>query len=181
MAITKTRKDELVAHYVELLNRSSAVFVAEYKGMSVKQVEALRTKVIEAGGALHVTKNTLLGVALEQTGHPVPEALLTGQLATGFVFDDLPAMAKLFSEHKKEVDKFVLRGGVMGQEILSAENVEALSKLPSLDQLRAQLIGMINSPAQSLVSAVANGVRQVINVLDAYAKKESEPTPDAAG
>lgn len=174
MAISKARKDELVAQYMELLEKSSAVFLAEYTGMNVKAMNNLRDKVYEVDGAFHVTKNTLLHYALEQSGMPVPEALLTGQVATGFAMGEVPALAKALVDFAKSEEKLQLRGGVMGENTLTAKDVEALASLPSLDQLRGQILGLINAPAQNIVSAVTNGVRQVINVLDAYAKSEDE-------
>lgn len=174
MAISKKRKEELVSSYVDLLSQSRAVFVTEYTGLSVKQLQALREEVRKVDGAFYVTKNTLLRHALEETGKPVPEEMLTGQVATGFALSEAPSLAKALTEFAKTEEKLVIKGVILGNEILGPENVEALAKLPSLDELRAQIIGLINAPAQGITSAVANGIRQVINVLDAYAKQESE-------
>jgi large subunit ribosomal protein L10 len=172
MAISKERKDELMADYVEMINRSRAIFLAEYTGMSVARMETLRGEVRKAGGAFHVTKNTILRYALEQTGHPAPENLLKGQVATGFVFDEVPAMAKMLTEYARKEEFLRLRGGILGRDVLSADQIDALAKLPGLNELRAQIIGLVRAPAQNVTSAVANGVRQLVNVLDAYAKKE---------
>jgi large subunit ribosomal protein L10 len=75
---------------------------------------------------------------------------------------------------KKEEDFFEIKGGILGDDLLTVEQVEALAKLPSRDELRAQLIGLISSPARNLASTVASGVRQVVNVVDAYSKQEVE-------
>ena len=180
MAITRQRKIDLVAQYTELLENSRAIFLVDYTGMSVKAMENLRGKVGEANGALHVTKNTLFKLALEETGNPVPDLFLNGQVATGFALDEIPAMAKVLVDYAKDVDQFVIKGGILNAEILSAEDVEALAKLPSLPEIRAQLIGLLNAPAQNVVSVVTNGVRQVINVIDAYAKSEETAAAEAA-
>lgn len=172
MAITKERKDELVAQYIDLIEQSDAIFLAEYKGMTVKQVEELRKKLRESNGSFHVTKNTLLKVALQQTGRAVPDDLLHGQIAAGFALSEAPTVAKTLLEYAKTQEKLIVRGGVVNQSVLSADQVDAFSKLPGLDQLRAQLVGMLQTPSRGIVSAVANGVRQVVNVLDAYAKKD---------
>lgn len=172
MAITKARKDELVADYVDLINRSQAIFLTEYTGMSVAKMEVLRGQIRQADGALHVTKNTLLRYALEQAGKPVPDALLNGQVATGFALGEAPVLAKTLVDFARKEDLLKLRGGVLGDRLIDAAQVDSLAKLPSLDELRAQILGMIRTPAQNVTSAVANGVRQVINVLDAYARKE---------
>ena len=105
---------------------------------------------------------------------PVPDDLLVGQVATGFAMGEVPAMAKALVDFAKDVDRLKLRGAIMSGRTLNADEVEALAKLPSLEQLRGQLIGLISAPAQNIVSVVTNGVRQVINVIDAYAKSEDE-------
>ncbi|MBK8987715.1 MAG: 50S ribosomal protein L10 [Chloroflexi bacterium] len=172
MAISKARKDELVAQYTELIKESQAIFMTEYKGMNVKKMEILRDEVVKAEGHFHITKNTLLKIALEQTDHPVPEEILTGQIATGFAMNEVPTLAKTLVDFAKTDENLSIRGAIVSGRILTAAEVETLAKLPSLDQLRAQLIGIINAPATNVASVIANGVRQIINVIDAYAKSE---------
>jgi large subunit ribosomal protein L10 len=182
LAISKERKDELMAEYVEMINRSRAIVLADYTGMSVAKLEALRGEVRKAGGAFHVTKNTILRYALEQSGRPAPESLLKGQVATGFVYDEVATMAKMLTEYARKEEFLNLRGGILGKDVLTATQIEALATLPSLDELRAQIIGLIRGPAQNVTSAVANGVRQIVNVLDAYAKKDAaEAVAEPAG
>jgi large subunit ribosomal protein L10 len=172
LAITKTRKEELLAQYDELIQNSRAIFLAEYSGMNVKRMNALRDRVYDADGTLHVTKNTLFKIALEKSNKKVPAKFLEGQLATGFALKEAPTLAKVLVDFAKEEEKVTLRGGFLGNEFVSAQQIEALAKLPSLDQLRAQLVGVISAPARNVASVVASGVRQVVNVVDAYAKKE---------
>lgn len=172
MAITKARKIELIEQYDELIQNSRAIFLAEYTGMNVKQMNALRDKVYEANGAFHVTKNTLFKLALEKAEKELPENFLEGQLATGFALEEAPALAKALVDYAKEDEKVTLRGGFLGDEFMSVEQIEALAKLPSLDQLRAQILGLIDGPARNVASVLASGVRQVVNVVDAYAKSE---------
>lgn len=181
MAISKERKNELVAQYMDLLRRSDAIFITEYTGANVKTLEELRSKVYEAQGEYHVTKNTLLKHALKASDMPVPEKLMVGQVGTGFALGNAPALAKALVDFASTHDMIKLRGGVLGNKMLSEDDVQALAKLPSLDQLRAQLIGMINAPAQNLVGVIAGGVRQVINVIDAYAKSEDNAADANAG
>ncbi len=177
LAISKERKEELLEQYEALLDQSDAIFLTEYTGLRVKQVEALRRRTREAGGAFHITKNTLLIRALEGKGLPAPADLLVGQVATGFALKDAPAVAKVFMDFAKEEQKMVIRGGVMGNRALSRDDVEALAKLPPLEVIRAQFLGILSAPAQGIASALANGVRQVMNVLDAYAKKDEANAP----
>lgn len=173
MAITKARKVELLAQYDELIQNSRAIFLAEYSGMNVKQMNALRNKIYEANGTFHVTKNTLFKLALEKAEIELPDNFLEGQLATGFALEEAPSLAKALVDFAKEDDKVTLRGGFLGNEFLTADQVEALAKLPSLEQLRAQIAGLLSAPARNVASVVASGVRQVVNVVDAYAKSEA--------
>ncbi len=180
MAIDKNRKEELVSEYRDLLQRSSAIFLTSYGGMTVKELEALRLKIGDANGQINVTKNTLLGIAMEQTDLVPPRELLNGQLATSFALGEAPALAKVLVDQAKANDKLKIVGGMLGNRRLSPAEVESLATLPSLDQLRAQILGLINAPAQGIVSAVTNGVRQVVNVLDAYAKKDESAAAEPA-
>ena len=180
MAINKEKKDELVAQYRDLLQNSSAIFLTQYSGMTVKDMEALRLKIADAQGRINVTKNTLLRVAMEENELAPPLDLLNGQVATSFALGEVPALAKVLVDSAKGNDKLKIVGGMLGGSLLSPAEVESLASLPSLDQLRAQILGLISGPAQGIVSAVTNGVRQVVNVVDAYAKKDDSAPAEAA-
>jgi large subunit ribosomal protein L10 len=180
LAISKKRKEELVAQYKDLIDNSRAMFVTEYTGLTVKQLEALRSEVRKVDGAFHITKNTLLTLALEEAGKPAPEEMFQGQVATGFALGEVPALAKALADFAKAEDNLVLRGGILDVNVLSAEQVDALAKLPSLDQLRSQIIGLIGTPAQNIAQVIAGGVRQVVNVIDAYAKLDESAEAEAA-
>jgi large subunit ribosomal protein L10 len=102
LAISRKRKEELVAQYTDLIEQSEAIILTEYKGMSVKSMEGLRTKVREVNGSFYVTKNTLLQYALEQIDTPVPQELLLGQVATGFAAQgEVAALAKALVDYAK--------------------------------------------------------------------------------
>ena len=178
MAISKARKDELVAQYIELINESNAIFVTDYTGLSVSDLEALREKVREVDGAFYVTKNRLLRVAMEQTNTPVPEELLIGQVAAGFAMSDAPPLAKTLVDYAKKEEKLIIKGVVFDGDVLAADGVKALASLPTLPEVQSQLVGIISAPARNLAAVIAGGVRQVINVVDAYAKSE-EPAEAA--
>lgn len=180
MALTKSRKEELIAEYVEMLKQSNAVFMTEYTGLSVKRMQELRATVRKSDGSLVVTKNTLMILALENAGMPVPADQLVGQLATGFALNEIPSLAKALTDFLKDEEDISVRFGILGEDILTAEEVLALAKLPSLEELRAQILGMIQAPARNMASVVAGGVRQVVNVLDAYAKTEADSEPSEA-
>jgi large subunit ribosomal protein L10 len=172
LAIDREKKERFVEEYRELLQKSSAIFLTNYGGMSVKEMEALRVKISEAQGRINVTKNTLLRIAMEESDLAPPVELLNGQVATSFALGEASTLAKILVEQAKANEKLKIIGGMLGNRELTPAEVESLATLPSLDQLRAQILGLINAPAQGIVSAVTNGVRQVVNVLDAYAKKD---------
>ena len=172
MAISRERKEELVAQYTELLQQSKAIFLTDYSGISVQQLQELRAEVRKIDGAFHITKNTLFSRALQTSGRTVPTDLLQGQTAAGFVMGELPAMAKALVDFSEEMETFRIKGGLMDGAFLSVEEIESLAKLPSLDELRAQIIGLVSAPGQNIALTVANGVRQLINVLNAYAQEE---------
>lgn len=178
MAISRARKEELVAQYGDLIENSRAIFLTEYKGLSVKELEDLRVEVDKASGAYHITKNTLLRNALENAEISIPDDVLLGQLAAGFALEEAPSLAKALVDFADKNDKLVIKGGFLGSNFLSESEIEALAKLPSLDQLRGQILGLLNAPAQNIAGVVASGVRQVINVLDAYAKNEEGATAE---
>jgi large subunit ribosomal protein L10 len=174
LALTKKRKEDLVAQYLEWISQSNAIFLTEYTGLSVKQLQSLRVEVRKAESAFHVTKNRLLRLALEQSGKSVPAELLTGQLSTGFALKEAPTLAKALSDFAKREEQLVIKGGFLGDDLLSADQVLALAKLPTMEELHAQILGLIQAPARNLAAVVAGSVRQVVNVLDAYATKEGE-------
>lgn len=171
MAISRARKEELVQQYMDLIDASQAIFIAEYGGMNVKSLEGLRQKAREVDGAIFVTKNTLLAHALREKNRPVPEELLVGQVAAGFATGEAPSLAKTLMEYAKGEANLKIKGGILDQNILNPAQIEALADLPPLDHLRAQILGLINAPAQNIAGVIAGGVRQIVNVLDAYAKK----------
>ena len=155
MAINKERKEQLVAEYIELLNDSEAIFLTEYTGMDVKQMQQIRGEVRKVEGAYHVTKNTLLLHALQQVGKPAPSEELTGQLATGFATKEAPTVAKTLVDFANDEETFSIRGGILGEEWISTQQVEALAKLPTMDELRGQILGLIQAPARNIASTVA--------------------------
>lgn len=174
MAISRKRKEELLTQYEEAVQKSKAVILTQYRGLTTPDLERLREIVRDANGGYSVIKLTLFKLALEKAGYPIPEDLMDGPLAAGFCYAEIPAMAKALRDFAKERDALVLAGGIMADRVLSSADVVAMADLPPLDVLRAQLIGMISGPARNLAGVIAGGVRQVVNVLNAYAEKEQQ-------
>jgi large subunit ribosomal protein L10 len=171
MPVTKEKKEELVSDILEKVKKSHVVYVTNYQGMTMKQFNTLRGKLKESDGAYHVVKNTLAARALKDAGLAVPTELLEGPVALGFAYGEIGATSKAFLDFGKEADKFQLKGAILGQQVLTAKDVESLSTMPSLPVLRAQLLGLLMAPAGRLAGVVAGGVRQVVNVVKAYSDK----------
>lgn len=175
MAITKERKEELVAGYSDILSNTIGFVVTEYRGLTVAEVSDLRAKLREVSGQYVITKNTLFMRSLRDAGWPVPEDLLSGPVGIAFSKDNFPAVAKVVLGYLKDHEgKFVLKGGVVGSDIVNPAQVDVISNLPSLEELRAQLAGLIVQPATGLVSVLNAATSQIVNVLQAYVKEHGE-------
>ena len=179
MAITKERRAELVQTYSALIQKSEALILIEYKGLSMKNIDPLRRKVREASGELHVVKNTLARLALKQAGRTVPEALFTQSTAIGFAFTDVPAVAKALTSSAKDSEFIKIKGGLLGNQLLDPKQVLALAELPPMPVVRAQFLGLLSAPASRLAGVIASGVRQVVNVVKAYSDKEENKPEEA--
>jgi len=173
LAISKQRKEDLVAQYVEWANRSQALIVTEYSGLSMKQIDDLRNKVRDAGGEFHVVKNTLGKVAFEEAGMNVPEKLLEGSTAVTFAFKDAPIMAKVISDFARTSEFVKVKGGYLDKRAISASQVQSLADLPPLPVMRAQLLGVISAPASKLVRTLAEPARSMAAVIKSYAEKDA--------
>lgn len=181
MAISKVRKNEIVDQYSEWINNSRAMFVTEYVGLTMKDIDELRKKAREAGGEFHIVKNTLGKVAFESLGMEIPANYLDGSTAIGFAFEDAPAMAKAMAEFARTSDFLKIKGGYLNKQAIDAEAVKALAELPPLPVMRAQLLGTIMAPASKLVRTLAEPARSLAAVMKAYADKDSTPgTAEAA-
>lgn len=176
MAITKERKKEMVGSYQAWLEKSRAVILTEYIGLTMKDLDALRSKVREAGGEFHVIKNTLGKLAFKEAGYDVPENYFAGSTAAGFAFEDAPAVAKAIMDFARTAEALKVKGGYMDTRPVSAEQVKALAELPPLPVMRAQLLGTLLAPASQLTRLLAEPGRQVASVLRAFSEKEAPAT-----
>jgi len=170
LAFSKKQKNELVSQYSNWLEKSEAVFMVEFNKMTMKEVDSLRAKVRDAGGEVHVVKNTLMSLALKSTDMPVDTKMVGSSLA-GFSHSDPPMLAKIFSDAAKNSEIFKIKGGYLGVRALSAVEVKALADLPPLPVMRATLLGLLQTPASKLVRTLAEPARSLASVLKAYADK----------
>jgi large subunit ribosomal protein L10 len=172
LAKSKQQKDELVSEYAEWINRSKALILTEYTGLTMKQIDDLRAKTREAGGEFHIVKNTLGRVAFESTGMPVQEKFLEGSTAIAFAFKDAPGLAKTLTDFARSSDFLKIKGGYLEKRPISPDQVKALAELPPLPVMRAQLLGVLLAPAGKLARTLAEPARQVAAALKAYAEKD---------
>jgi len=179
LAISRKKKEQLIQKYVDQLNSSEAIIISDYRGLTVSELQELRAKIREVEGSFAVVKNTLARRALSDAGLPVPEDMLFGPIGLGFCGSNIPGVAKAFTEFAKTNEELEIKGGLMGSKIISDEDIKSLAKLPSLEVLQAQLLGLINAPASQLVGVVSGGVRQVVNVIHAYSETGGEAPAEA--
>lgn len=169
----KAQKAAQIEYLEEVFDKSGSVVVAHYTGMSVANMTKLRRQMQAAGASFKVAKNNLALRALSAKGADNVEHLFKGP--TGIAFADDPITApKVAAAFAKENDKFVILGGLFGKQALDANAVKALAELPSLDELRAKIIGLLQAPAQKLASVVQAPGGQLARVIAAYARKDEE-------
>jgi large subunit ribosomal protein L10 len=169
--VERAEKTELVASLNKVFKSAAVVVVAHNKGLTVNQVNDLRNKMALAGATVKVAKNSLAKLALEGTDASGLKGLFTGPIMLAFADDPVTA-PKVAADFAKANEKFVLLGGALGATIMDANSVKALASLPSLNELRARLIGMIQTPATRIAGVVAAPASQLARVMNAYATKE---------
>lgn len=167
----RTEKREFVASLAAVFADTSFVLVAQNKGLTVADVSELRRRMRAAGATYKVAKNRLATLALEGTRFDGVKPLLKGPTALAWSTDPV-AVAKTAVEFAKTNDKFVVLGGALGVQTLDANGIKALAELPSLETLRAQLVGLIQTPATRIAGILQAPGGQVARVLAAYAKKD---------
>ncbi|MBI1257108.1 MAG: 50S ribosomal protein L10 [Chloroflexi bacterium] len=176
LAITKERKEELVSTYSDLLTKTDGFIITEYRGLTVAKLDDLRDKLRASSGSYAITKNTLFSISLKQNGWPVPEDLLVGPTAVAFGNGNLPGIAKIVQGFQKDnADLFIVKGGVISGSVFAAKDLDAIASLPTLDELHAQLAGLIVQPAASLAGLLSAATSQVVNVLQAYLQEHESP------
>lgn len=167
----RSQKEEKVAALREAFGNAYLVVVAHQQGLSVAEATDLRRQLRGAGAGFRVTKNRLARIALEGTPYESIADLFTGPTAIAYSTDPVAA-AKVSVEYAKKNEKLVILGGVMGTTTLDKAGIEALAKLPSLDELRAKLVGLIQTPATRVAGVLQAPAGQLARVFAAYARKD---------
>jgi large subunit ribosomal protein L10 len=180
LAISRKRKKDLVAQYADWANRSQAMVVTQYTGLTMKDVDTLRARIRDVGGEFHIVKNTLGDVAFKEAGLEMPPGLLEGSTAVIFAFRDAAETVKIVTEYAQRSEFVKIKGGVLDRRSISTEDVKSLAELPPLPVMRAQLLGMLSAPASKLVRTLAEPGRGLAAALQAYVDKQSAPAAEAA-
>jgi large subunit ribosomal protein L10 len=168
--VDRAAKKELVATLNEVFKASNVVVVAHYVGLTVSQMQALRRQAKQAGAAVKVAKNRLVKIALDGADGSVVAPLLKGPTVLAYSGDPVAA-PKVVSEFAKANEKLVILGGAIGKTALDPAGVKALAALPSLDEQRAKIVGLIQAPATKLAQVVTAPAAKVARVVQAYAAK----------
>ena len=167
----RAEKKELVATLNAVFKTTGVIVVAHNKGLTVNQVNDLRNRMSQAGATVKVAKNRLAKLALDGTGASGIKGLFVGPTMVAYAADPVAA-PKVAAAFAKGNEKFVVLGGALGSTVLDANAVKALAELPSLDQLRGKIVGLIQAPATRIAGVLAAPGGQIARVINAYATKE---------
>jgi len=168
----RAEKREVVSALHDVFAETGVVVVAHYSGLSVAQMTKLRSDMRDAGGRVKVAKNRLVRLALEGTDAKGISELMTGPTCLAFSEDPVAA-PKVAVKFAKGNEKFVILGGTMGATVLDAKAVSSLAELPSLDELRSKLIGLVQAPATKIARTLNEPAAQLARVFAAYGVKDA--------
>jgi len=166
--VDRAGKEELVSHYNGIFENAGVIVVTHYSGLSVPEMDDLRNQMSEVGGTVKVTKNRLVKLALAGTSNESVSEYFTGPTAIAFS-DDPVSAPKIAAKFAKENDNLKIVGGIMDGTVLNADEVKNLASLPSLDELRGQLVGLVNSPDTKVAGVLQAPAGQLARVMGAKA------------
>ena len=166
----RTQKEELVATLNKTFDETEMVVVTHYSGLTVAEISDLRDRIRESGAKFKVTKNRLTRLALKNTKFEGISNLFSGPTAIAYSNDPVAA-AKISVEFAKENNKLIVIGGALGSDILDADGVKALATLPSLDELRGKIVGLMQAPASKIAQVLQAPGGQVARVISAYGEQ----------
>ena len=167
----RSRKEALVAELHQTFEDTNLVVVTQQSGLTVQEVTALRSEMREEGASFRVTKNRLAKIALQGTKFEPLTDTFTGPTAIA-VSEDPVAAAKVAVEFANKNDKLTIVGGALGEKVLDVDDVKALARLPSLDELRGKIVGLLQAPAGKLVGVLNAPAGQLARVFSAYGSAE---------
>jgi large subunit ribosomal protein L10 len=163
----RAEKQYLIAEIESYLKKSEYLILANFTGVTVAEVADLRGKLAVEKAEFHVVKNSSLKVAAQALGLPALDTALTGPTAVVVGGKNSPAVAKILKQFFKDKQKVEVKAGVLSKKLITAKQVEQLADMPSLDTLRAQLLGLLNQPATLFVRVINAAPQSLVNVLQA--------------
>ncbi|EKE11758.1 MAG: 50S ribosomal protein L10 [uncultured bacterium] len=169
---TKQQKEIIVKELAEKLKSSKAVVFSDYKGLKVKDMTVLRRELRAEGVDLSVAKKTLINIALKDAGIEMDVRELEGQIAIAVSEKDEVAAAKIIAKLAKVNENLKIVGGILGTKELTADEVNALAKLPSKEELLSKLVGTLNAPVSGFVNVLAGNMRGLVTALKAISDKK---------
>jgi large subunit ribosomal protein L10 len=170
--VDRAEKKEAVTELGDVFKKTSVVVVAHYSGLTVAQMQTLRKQMRAAGASVQVAKNRLVKIALEGTDVASIGPLLKGPTVIAYS-DDPVAAPKVAVDFAKSFDKLVILGGAMGKTALNADGVKSLATMPSLDELRAKIVGLIQAPATKVAQLANAPAAKLARVFSAYANQDA--------
>ena len=176
----KSEKTALVEDLSSSFGRASIALVSEYRGMTAAESTEMRKRLRAVRGEMRIAKNTLVRHAIKGTKFEALDSNLGGQISLILSYEDPVVLAKTFTSFGPLGEKLKLRGAVLDGKVLTAPEVEALSKLPSREVIFGQLLGLLNAPATQLVRLLNEPGSYLARVIDAIGKKNGDKTPAAA-
>lgn len=172
MAISRKKKEELLESYKEQISNSSALVFTNYRGKSVAQLRSLRSKLEPTQTKYAVIKNSIFGIALDQTESGRPEELLSGPNAVAFVGEDIGKGVTALMDWIKAERIGEIEGALLEGTVLDAKSAEALADLPTKEETLASILGAINAPASNLARILAAPQSSLVRVLNAHVEKQ---------
>src|SRR5215218_11403270 len=171
-AMDRAQKQDAIETLKGVFEGAGAVVVTHYLGLTVAEMTDLRGRLRHEGAQLQVVKNTLAQKALDGSVGEAGDALFKGPVAIAFAPDPVSA-AKVSTQYAKDNEKFLVVGGIMGEVVLDQKGISALASLPSLDQLRSKIIGLVQAPATKVAGVLQAPAAQLARVFSAYASKDA--------
>jgi len=170
--VDRAQKEKVVEELGQIFESSGVVVVSHYEGMTVAQMQDLRARMREAGGAVRVAKNTLTKIALEGKPCESMASLLTGMTVLAYSEDPVAA-AKVAVDYAKVNDKFAILGGAMGKDALDTAGVKAVAAMPSREELIAQIVSCIGAPASNIAGAIGAPASNIAGILKTLEEREA--------
>jgi large subunit ribosomal protein L10 len=176
LPINKQKKQETMEELKEMLSRSQAVILSDYRGLTAAQMNQLRNKLRPLDSRMLVAKNTLVLKSLQELGLPQPLELLQGPTALSMIFGETSQPVRAILDFSRETELFKTKGGLMGDHLMSVQEVQILPQLPAQDVLRSQALGSVVSPATGFVGVLESAIRGLLYALGSRADQLGEPS-----